>query len=409
MNLRRLIQYFPWLLSLRIRLIILGRVLAYPLRFLPGNSKWFGPPRRLHYSVNEAPGCTVTKLGAQDAVRRDLPVTNSKLVEAAFARMPDPTVEEAYVAELRHGRYFGSGGGCVIAEDDGVVWTHSPTNYTFRLSWHHAFARLRLGPLKRYRKVINLTTRSADANYWHWMMDCVPRYRLLAAAGVDTREAMWLIDHRNLPYQLETLKALGIAEQAVLVPEARTHVEAGTLIVPSYLNPVLNTETTTYSRESLEFLRETFLRGSDAGPMPPATGAGERIYLSRGKGARSLANEEEVTAFLETKGFTVVRGENLSVREQARVFARARFVMGLHGAGLTNIVFCQPGATVVELFAPDFIQPHFWTVCERAGLRYAAYCEDDQRTGIAGYRFQRTQGTAMDLDRLGHFLHSIGL
>ncbi|MEP6670324.1 MAG: glycosyltransferase family 61 protein [Chthoniobacter sp.] len=407
MNLRLLIQYFPWLLGLRIRLIVLGRVLAYPLRFLPGNSRTFGPPRKLHYAVHDVPGCKMTKLGAQYAVQRVKPVTNSRLVEAEFGRMPDPTVEEAYVAELPGGRYFGTGGGCLVVGDDGLVWTHSPTNYTFKLSLHHAFSRLWLPKPQRYRKVINLATRCAEANYWHWMMDCVPRCRLLAAAGVDTSDALWLIDHRRLPYQLETLQAFGIPEAAVLVPDARTHVEAETMIVPAYLNPVLTSETITYSGESLEFLRQTFLPPEGPEPPPSAPRAAERIYLSRGKGARSFANEEEVTAVLEREGFSVVHCEDLSVHEQAQVFAQARIVVALHGAGLTNVVFCQPGTTVVEIFAPDFIQPYYWTLSCQARLRYAAYCEDERRMGIEGFRYRRAEGTAVDLQQFKEFLRPL--
>jgi capsular polysaccharide biosynthesis protein len=406
MNLRALIQRFPWLLGLRIRLIVLLRLLAYPMRFLPGNSKWFGPPRRLHYSVADAPECSVTMLATQAVAHREKPLTNSPLVEEAFGRMPSPTVEAASVAVLRNGRYFGDGGGCVVAGDDGLIWTLSPTNYTFQLSLHHAFSRLRLPRVKRFAKVINLVTRCAEANYWHWMMDCVPRYRLLAAAGVETNDAMWLIDHRRLPYQLETLKALGIAEQAVIVSERGTHLEAESLIIPSLLNPVLTTETITYSAESLEFLRTTFLPGGE-GRREPESGSGERIYLTRGTVGRSFANEEEVAGFFADRGFQLLRCEGLSVREQARAFANARVVVGLHGAALTNVVFCHPGATVVEIFVPDFIHPYYWTISRQAGLRYVAYCEDERRTGVSAFRFQRAEGTAVDLGKLEEFLRSV--
>ena len=140
--------------------------------------------------------------------------------------------------------------------------------------------------------------------------------------------------------------------------------------------------------------------------MPAAGPAAERIYLARGTGARSFANDEEVTAFLEREGFAAVRCENLPVHEQAQIFARARLVVGLHGSALTNIVFCQPGATVLEIFAPDFIQPYYWTLASQAKLRYASYCEDDRRTGIAGHRFQRTTGTTVDIGQFAQFLRA---
>ena len=35
--------------------------------------------------------------------------------------------------------------------------------------------------------------------------------------------------------------------------------------------------------------------------------------------------------------------------EQVDLFCNAEHIVGLHGAGLANIVFCQPGTRVIEL------------------------------------------------------------
>ena len=42
----------------------------------------------------------------------------------------------------------------------------------------------------------------------------------------------------------------------------------------------------------------------------------------------------------------------MSVRDQIDHFAAADAIVGLHGAGLTNLVFAKPGARVLEIFAP---------------------------------------------------------
>ena len=44
-----------------------------------------------------------------------------------------------------------------------------------------------------------------------------------------------------------------------------------------------------------------------------------------------------------------VRSDELSVRDQMRVFERSTVVIGMHGAGLANILFCAPGTHVIEL------------------------------------------------------------
>jgi capsular polysaccharide biosynthesis protein len=44
-----------------------------------------------------------------------------------------------------------------------------------------------------------------------------------------------------------------------------------------------------------------------------------------------------------------VRSDELSVGDQMRIFERSTVVIGMHGAGLANILFCAPGTHVVEL------------------------------------------------------------
>ena len=61
----------------------------------------------------------------------------------------------------------------------------------------------------------------------------------------------------------------------------------------------------------------------------------------------------------------------LSPAAQVRAFAEAELVVGAHGAGLTNLAFCPVGATVIELFAADYVNECFWALANTVhGLRY---------------------------------------
>jgi capsular polysaccharide biosynthesis protein len=70
-------------------------------------------------------------------------------------------------------------------------------------------------------------------------------------------------------------------------------------------------------------------------------------------------------------GFVAVDPGELSPEEQVRTFAEAECVVGVHGAGLTNLAFAPAGAGVVELFAPDYVNECFWALATTVeGLRY---------------------------------------
>jgi len=41
--------------------------------------------------------------------------------------------------------------------------------------------------------------------------------------------------------------------------------------------------------------------------------------------------------------------EEMAFSEQVRLFSQARIVIGIHGAGLANVVFCRPGSVLIEV------------------------------------------------------------
>jgi FkbM family methyltransferase len=95
-----------------------------------------------------------------------------------------------------------------------------------------------------------------------------------------------------------------------------------------------------------EWIRKRFVQDVVAAPE-------RKIYVARQRAkVRKLANEPELVSMLKDLGFEAVFLEDLSFADQVRLFSEAKVIMGPHGAGLANMVFANPGATVVEL-APD--------------------------------------------------------
>ena len=45
----------------------------------------------------------------------------------------------------------------------------------------------------------------------------------------------------------------------------------------------------------------------------------------------------------------VFHGGEVTIAQSIELFRQARVVVGVHGAGLANILFCAPGATLIEV------------------------------------------------------------
>jgi hypothetical protein len=90
---------------------------------------------------------------------------------------------------------------------------------------------------------------------------------------------------------------------------------------------------------------------------------GERIFVSRLSTSaknphhRVLQNEQDLISALSRLGFRMVEPEQLSLKEQIGVFARAKCVVALGGSALFNVRFCSPGTTIVDIESSDFFVP----------------------------------------------------
>jgi hypothetical protein len=88
-----------------------------------------------------------------------------------------------------------------------------------------------------------------------------------------------------------------------------------------------------------------------------------------GNSRRSIPNMTEV--FEEVKSVfdsaTFVRLESLTIRDQMELFRDASCVVMQHGAAMANLIWCEKGASVVEIRS-DFTVDYFKKMVDMAGL-----------------------------------------
>ena len=62
--------------------------------------------------------------------------------------------------------------------------------------------------------------------------------------------------------------------------------------------------------------------------------------------------------------------ETLSVAQQMTLFSQAEAIVGAHGSGLANLVFCSPGTAVVEMFSPNYLRTDYWMISQYLQLHH---------------------------------------
>jgi hypothetical protein len=97
-----------------------------------------------------------------------------------------------------------------------------------------------------------------------------------------------------------------------------------------------------------------------------------RVFLDRRPAVqRRLINMDEIGQVLADHGFETVFAEDLSYLDQAALFAQTSHIVGLHGAGLTNLLFCDlPNTRLLELNSKTFLNPHFFWMTNVLGVQY---------------------------------------
>jgi capsular polysaccharide biosynthesis protein len=74
---------------------------------------------------------------------------------------------------------------------------------------------------------------------------------------------------------------------------------------------------------------------------------------------------------LESQGFTAIDPAALPWEDQVLALRDCRLLVGVHGAGMTNFIFRghQP-LSVVEIFPPAKVPPHYYWLATLFGHRY---------------------------------------
>ncbi|ADG08958.1 DUF563 domain-containing protein [Caulobacter segnis] len=199
-------------------------------------------------------------------------------------------------------------------------------------------------------------------NYGHFLIDCLPALATAIQAGATERFPA--IAPPMLPWHRELLSLMLGPQSIPQVIEAPL-VRIKDAIFATAMDHFLHAP-----NAPLDFVRDRVL---SAAAVDPGAGA-KKIYVSRlGSLKRILVNEAELEAALAARGFAIVKPEALSVREQVALFHQADVIVAPAGAALANVLFCRPGAKIIELQPSNFTGVWVRNIALLAGVDWRAF------------------------------------
>jgi len=194
----------------------------------------------------------------------------------------------------------------------------------------------------------------------HFLMEELPR--LLWAIETAGKDIQILLPNRGIPKFIDGIIAELISERKMEKEPLR--ITRNVVVLKHFIFTQAEAYSGFWHHEDISILRSTFLK-TKTKESPE-----RMVYISRRNSTRAFDNEKKLEESLADIGFECVQLENLSFREQRSLFSGASIIVGNHGAGLANLVWCTQGTQVIEIFSPRWFNDCFARLTSQVRCKY---------------------------------------
>ncbi|WP_314515703.1 glycosyltransferase family 61 protein [Xanthocytophaga agilis] len=198
-------------------------------------------------------------------------------------------------------------------------------------------------------------------NYWHVFGDLLGQLILLDRLGISQDIPILIPEETyHKPFFQEMLKrSKTLSERKWILQDRYTFVKTNEV----------------YFVQKMPFSKEQFDGVLDYLNIPEINADGElKLYLTRKVSrGRYLVNALLIETIAKEYGFEIVDCDDLDFNEQISYFSKARYIVGLHGAGLTNIIFRRGGElNLLEIFPGNYAPNHYYWLSKTYAYSYDA-------------------------------------
>lgn len=214
--------------------------------------------------------------------------------------------------------------------------------HVFQTPKKYFLKRLRIlltAPQKKTRGI--WITDEISAEYFHWFTDALSRLKAIESTYSDvimlkSNFPVILPEYyREKHYISYSLKKMGYTP-FFYDPKKRLQVKK--LLSCTHAAPMGN-----YNSILIEEIHKSL-------SLKKTNTTLRKIYISRAKAnKRKVLNENQVIDALKRYGYEIHAFEDYNFVQQLEIMAETKTLIGLHGAGLTNMMFMNKGGQVLEL------------------------------------------------------------
>ncbi len=215
--------------------------------------------------------------------------------------------------------------------------------------------------------VVNLSLSGLENNYYHWLTECLARFYLLEKSSFKPD---YYILSNSTSFQRQYIEVLGIDQDKVLTPDENSVLQSE-IIVPSLINNWEFVDFRGHISYQKQWLPHWIGNLYKEKLNLKQKKVDRKIYISRASAEhRRIENEHEILGYLEARSYEIVELEKMTVVEQIELFSTASIVLGLHGAGFSNIYFCPESTIICEIFSGYYHDSSYKILAHALNLKY---------------------------------------
>lgn len=230
----------------------------------------------------------------------------------------------------------------------------------------------------------------AKGNYCHWLFEGLPKLTLLdeieqeSVSGLVVDECFCELSENvlartrpNNTYKLMPISGKGVVyfKKLFITNSLKHPLHNGSPVIKAYYESLISI-------------------------APPASRElPKRFYIERPKGRRGVVNSNALIDLLSEFDIESVKLEDMTFWDQINLFKGASLIVGVHGAGFSNLVFCSKNTNIIEIFPNSYATPAFWYTSNFFGLNYYAHT-DVSGWSETSHGSQKFEDVVIDIEKL---------
>lgn len=217
------------------------------------------------------------------------------------------------------------------------------------------------GKINEINIPVILTDTAERNNYCHFITEVLPRIIYYG----EKYENHFVVLSRSVPNSFRGIAADFVGEERILiVKDDEAYLFKQAVVCHSIAENVFSFS------QVLDLAMDKVLSY-----CTPSVSKASRLYVSRADADFRRFNDEQfVRDRLRELSFVTVVNSDLTFLEQVSIFSQAKHVLGIHGAGLVNIIFSRELQKLTEFFPKRHQNMSaFWAIASKRNAKYARF------------------------------------